>query len=401
MANFDGVQLPLDHSSGAVLLLTRRPDVDWMETLPDGIKVRLSAQSYGIVIANLSSQLPLDELPSQARDAANRALDLIAMRSGGSYQLADATGPHLCWGTSSAGIVMRLLVEVRSTFLMTVGGGPTAYSLTWHESMRYFRMSQTTTDLFDAFRNLYLALESLLSHIAPVRKKRNGKYESEGEWTRRALSEADSVLRRHNSGMTIGRYLISPSKDEVTTVFNELYVSIRTSIFHAKNGRPFVVPQDQKSRVQIADALARYAMLYTDLAEVMLGARFLRSGLSPAGFARMVDTCLPYWVVSISDRNFSRIEDFNSEAAAALVTLSTSRAPTHDGPFRAAVLGVARTADLMAVPVIQSVAARNTNGDPVMVESLVGELSIDGVDQLECRLTFQIQNSGAKSRYET
>lgn len=49
--------------------------------------------------------------------------------------------------------------------------------------MRHFRLSQTTSDLFDAFRNLYLALESLLSTIAPMRLHPDGRpAEGEGVW---------------------------------------------------------------------------------------------------------------------------------------------------------------------------------------------------------------------------
>jgi len=50
--------------------------------------------------------------------------------------------------------------------------------------MRFFRVSQTTDNRFDAFRNLYLALESILSKIAPVKSRANGRSdEGEGEWT--------------------------------------------------------------------------------------------------------------------------------------------------------------------------------------------------------------------------
>jgi hypothetical protein len=33
----------------------------------------------------------------------------------------------------------------------------------WQESARYFRLSQLTDDLFDSFRNVCLALESILA----------------------------------------------------------------------------------------------------------------------------------------------------------------------------------------------------------------------------------------------
>ena len=112
---------------------------------------------------------------------------------------------------------MRIAIEAQTTFKMTAGGGPTAYPLAWHESMRYFRISQITTDMFDAFRNLYLALESLLSHIAPVRLRPNGRPdEGEGQWAKRALQAASVLLQGHNSAMTFGRYLPAPgSADEV------------------------------------------------------------------------------------------------------------------------------------------------------------------------------------------
>ena len=50
----------------------------------------------------------------------------------------------------------------------------------WHSSMRYFRMAEVTDDLFDSFRNTYLALESLLSEIEAMQQRSNGRgWESE------------------------------------------------------------------------------------------------------------------------------------------------------------------------------------------------------------------------------
>ena len=64
----------------------------------------------------------------------------------------------------------------------------------WHESFRYLRLSQATDDLFDAYRNAYLALESILSTITPQKSKGPGKAgESEGQWLKRALTKADTM----------------------------------------------------------------------------------------------------------------------------------------------------------------------------------------------------------------
>jgi hypothetical protein len=178
VADFDDLSLPLQ-APGAVVLLRERPKRAWTERMPNGVEVQLSVQSRGVLVTGLPD-VGLSELPLVARDVANRALDLIAIRSAGSYALAEPAAPSVSWVPSGGGPALRITSEVHSTSGLTIGGPPGPYALQWHECMRYFRMSQTTTDLFDAFRNLYLALESLLSHVAPVRLQANGTAEREG-----------------------------------------------------------------------------------------------------------------------------------------------------------------------------------------------------------------------------
>src|SRR5664279_4158410 len=72
---------------------------------------------------------------------------------------------------------------------------PPPRSTFWHESFRYYRLSQTTDDLFDAYRNVYLALESVLSTISPQKvNAATGRIaEQEGQWFERALTDAGNV----------------------------------------------------------------------------------------------------------------------------------------------------------------------------------------------------------------
>ena len=399
MASYDGVSLPLD-AAGAVLQLQRRSVTDWVETFADGAAIRLIKDSTA-VIATIVGHCMLGDLPVVAREYADRALDLIAARSGGAYALADATSPHVCWHPGAEGATMRVWVETQSQFSMTAGGGPTAYPLVWHESMRYFRASQTATDLFDGFRNLYLALESLMSYVEPVRQKPNGRYEAESDWTKRALSVAEQRLAAFNRALVMDKYLaVPPKKAPVEEVYDELYTTIRTAIFHAKNNRPYVLPQDRAGRKQVEDALVRYASLWTDLAEAVFGARFLRSGLSPAGFDTFVDALVPGWIVGLLGQTFE-VAEYDADAAADLVTLPTQRDESRDEAFRVTVVGQARTADLGAVPAIRSIVVRNSDGEPVLVEGIGGSLLVDGVETLQCHVAFHITGTDVKRRYET
>lgn len=59
-----------------------------------------------------------------------------------------------------------------------------------HIGFRYYRLAQSTEDLYDGFRNMYLAFEVLLSSKYP---KVRG--EQEIEWLERGLREATETLR--------------------------------------------------------------------------------------------------------------------------------------------------------------------------------------------------------------
>jgi hypothetical protein len=72
----------------------------------------------------------------------------------------------------------------------------------WHPSFRYFRLSQASDDLFDAYRNAYLALEAVLSDITPQKLRPNGRRESERDWLtgRRAVARAETGRAIHVAG---------------------------------------------------------------------------------------------------------------------------------------------------------------------------------------------------------
>jgi hypothetical protein len=125
-------------------------------------------------------------------DAAQEALDLLCIRGTLSLSIVRVETSHFAWWTESSRTIMRIVgvadLNVGVTVTASVvdaHGNPkhaTPLPVVWHPSFRYFRVSQTSTDLFDAYRNLYLALESILTTIVPVRHS-----ERESSWLRRAL----------------------------------------------------------------------------------------------------------------------------------------------------------------------------------------------------------------------
>jgi hypothetical protein len=172
---------------------------------------------------------------------------------------------------------------------------PATEPLAWHESFRYFRLSQTTDDLFDAYRNAYLALESILSSIAPQQMNAAGKVtEREGDWFKRALIEADKVA-------PLISVVPSGTRDPMQYLFDELYVSMRSAMSHAKSGRPVLLPQDESERRAIVDSLKRLVGLFLKLADARLGLRRGGGAMFAGAFRMMFGPALDQMTMYVSD----------------------------------------------------------------------------------------------------
>lgn len=103
--------------------------------------------------------------------------------------------------------------------------------------------------LFDAFRNIYLALESLLSEIEKFKLNSNGgPGEGEGIWLNRAIAKAGSYVNLDH--YIVNRTTQSASED----LYNELCKQIRNLIFHAKNGPQVLLPQAGADRETVLAA---------------------------------------------------------------------------------------------------------------------------------------------------
>ena len=406
MATIDGRELDL-RTPGGVLFLSQPAQRDWAEQLADGITVTTSSSSRAAVVTGLPSSLGIDDVGTEAHRVVNEALDLMAARSLGVYSLTELDSPTVAWVRSAGQVRLRTTSYLHSTFTMTIGGPPNPSPTSWHPSMRYFRLSQSTTDLFDAFRNLYLALESILSTLDPVRIRPDGRSaEREGAWLKRALATAEQHLLTHNPAYHLGRYLTpaSPATGApgVDAVMLDLYASVRTTVFHAKNGRAVALPQHEPDRAAIADALARYSRFYLDLADGVLGARFMSSGIGQAVVDTLANGLMPQWAIGASSETWPTIVDFDQAAAASLVPMNTVRAPEFDGPFTAALRGELDQAAIPSGFVVRSIGARDCNtNEPVTVEALGGDLTLESVYLWEHILTFRARGGGLKVNYVT
>ena len=322
------------------------------------------------------------------------------MRGGNNLVIKAFDDDHLTWWIDAGGVAIRIvsLAPVRIdvppvTVTVTDSAGnvvtqPAAVVM-WHESFRYFRLSQTTDDLFDAYRNAYLALESVLSSIAPQQMKPTGKVgEGEGEWFRRALGEADKIL-------PLGPFALSGSLDPVQDLFDELYVKMRSAMSHAKSGRPVLLPQDESERADVTASLRRLVGLYLKLAEKHLGARRPGGGMFAGAFRMMMKPTIERMAMYVSDDEtpFDKSATSPNPAGGALEVLSPVGGVDSSESFIVKRMWIAPGADLSDLPFVRRRAVGTIDNAPAMAAGSRSQARFGTAQRLEVMMGARGSNT--------
>src|SRR5699024_1328430 len=92
----------------------------------------------------------------------------------------------------------------------------------WHRSLRYYRLSQTATDTYEAYRNLYLGFEALSEECFPRETD-----EREGDWMRRCFEQ---FHRKYN----LARFAPEGHAHPNEYLFGVLYKFTRCNLFHSR-----------------------------------------------------------------------------------------------------------------------------------------------------------------------
>jgi hypothetical protein len=131
---------------------------------------------------------------SKGLELAQEVLDRLSILGRGDYTLRRPEDEHILWWTQAGKTNVRIFERA----VLAPRVGPIA--ITVHDdagneirhqpvvpgyslAFRYYRLSQTDDDIYDAYRHMYLAFEMLLSERFPLKHKENEK-----DWLRRSLA---------------------------------------------------------------------------------------------------------------------------------------------------------------------------------------------------------------------
>jgi hypothetical protein len=364
--------------------LSTKSPCDWKMTTSRGATVILRKQAASVVVHIPTAAGSPGALLDQGHEAAQEALDVLAMREMQFLSMPKADYDHLLWWRDAPEVVARwcdvarlnirvdLSWEKRSADGSVVERSSDAPLPHWHEAMRYFRYSQLRDDLYTAYRDAYLALESILSSAVPP-----DPGEGERAWHVRACNALAA------QGLDFNGLLGSGSALPVEDFVDDQFKAHRCALFHAKVNRQHFVPGVLGDRRLVAAALERLGRFLTQAANVALQAGNTVGVVTFQGMKLHADKIAVDLELAVSDDptpvDAADIEI--SPAGHAVTTLATTYQGVVDGiGYDFGFTGEIRVED-MASPLINTTASRVP--DALMTRGNVEGLVVAGATRFQ------------------
>jgi len=232
--------------SGAAFLLISPSSQTLMRDVDNQGVVCLEQGNPYAVVKLFQGDHSWKQVLSDCRLLAERALDELSVIVHLDLAVCPGLPEYLVWWVSSKNSrVVRYVSTVSKDIHVTVhvqvthaDGTPSYESIdaatvnSYSQSFRYWRWSKLSANVFDAFRNMYLALENELSVLHP--KEQNER--SENEWTKNAVSAFAEKCPKGVLSAVCGRQ--SPESWFMANVYN----GVRIKIFHGKDGFDRLMP---------------------------------------------------------------------------------------------------------------------------------------------------------------
>lgn len=356
-----------------------------------------SAAGKSTIVARSTQALDRREAVESGTESIQRYLDLLSYEQFKVSELVGVGGSHILLYTEGN----RHIVEIMATNDLALGVSaaavvydrdgnpkptPPASPAIWTPALRFYRLSQASSDLYEAYRNLWLGLEALLSTIS-------AKTTAEGErkWLRRVLIE---VAARIEVG-----HLLPDSRDLADYMLTDQYERMRCYLFHAKPEDGMAAPTlpDPES---LALAYSQLIRIWRDIAHQLVGVRQGGIGVvTYEGFRHLLFTHFSsgLGVVYSDARAPSGNEDTQINPGGA-ARFEFENARYQDGAIPGLVV-VSATLPVTAQRTLPDlwrfgceIGAQKTL---FCVENIEGGLGLSGIDQLDIQQVFRLKNASS------
>ena len=128
------------------------------------------------IVARSRHKLSIDKILSRGLELCQQSLDLLSVERNGEFHINSPGEEYIILFIEENKVVLRevsftdLPISVEASFTIVDKEGktipePTTPQISWISAFRFYRLSQGSSDLFEAYRNLFLGLEAILNQI--------------------------------------------------------------------------------------------------------------------------------------------------------------------------------------------------------------------------------------------
>ncbi|MGV0662005.1 hypothetical protein ABQE46_04250 [Mycobacteroides chelonae] len=357
-------------------------DVDgWTVAVAEGSK-------WLVVYAPVESDI--DQIFGVALARANSCLDYLSATGRGDAVIREACDSHLTWASTGSDVKMRVTSIIPGTLgmKMTVhvldADGNAIPSLPppppqLHDALRFLRMAGTGEVLYDAYRNMFLALEAVLHHLHP--HQRGG----ESDWFKAALRHVEPVASAD---------ILAPENetDPVDWAYRNIYSDMRSGLMHAKH--LYHLPGDETRRADMERSFESLWRYTSKLVSSALGARF-DSGHFVAtawkGVAKKV--CETFELLATNDTDELPAKGGVFASPESDVVKLDSGSMSYPADYLGVIDGVCDGRTIRALGPITRVGARNEQGEATTFVAFDPNLVIgDSVGEFQIRIGWRYTN---------
>ena len=262
-------------NSGVAFELNTPNNVDEIIKFDHGWQAEIRSGIQYLVVRGQRSKSTVDDIYSRCYECAQQFLDLLSVHNTVQLRLSNYRDSFLIWWIDNNGQHLQIrdlrCEKIGIKFSVHDENGLDINSTkasSYHPSYRYFRLSKESEDLFESFRNMYLAFENLLHDFTPRKIKPNKRLEGEGVWLKRALRELEDNVR---ISQIFTRYQ-PPQPDEERNesfsdlIYRELYENVRCKTFHFKEEGLCLIPGRLEDQKIVAWALHEITRIFIAMA---------------------------------------------------------------------------------------------------------------------------------------
>jgi len=294
MASAYGFDIALG-GEGAIFALSGAARRDRRQTFGSWEAELRKDAAYVCVLGPATSlNRPLADVIGAAHVIAQDLLDIVAVEERTALLIAEPQD-NVVWRTGPHGLKLQLTSSITMTaeapgitaVVRNAAGevlpDPPYMPPQHHFAYRYFRYSQAADNVLDGYRNMFLALESVLDYVDA-----KNAAEPETEWLKRALGKAQA------RGLKLDAFAKPSSTDPIADFLDAHYSAVRCAAFHSKSSSGRALrPGSLDDYGVVLQQLIAVQGLVEALLKSEFSARLPSGGFFHSGFGRLLETLSP------------------------------------------------------------------------------------------------------------